>query len=181
MPSSDSMQRDLQAIKALTDAQPALKQPLIWLELRHIEREQLLCESVQNLVRVEVIEGVRSVFSTAFGLTFLVLIYSKLVELARWIDQVKTVTIPLPPPIGRNAVLDLTSYLPTSTAVDVLAGLPTVSWQTAWKWLLVIIVVVALTKLVTGYQTWRKSQALRQASQQLEEEAKALRAMLEKR
>lgn len=178
---SDIISRDLKALQDLIQAQPALKQPLVWLELRHIEREKLLCESVQDLVRVEIIAGVRTVFSTGLSLVFLVLIYTKLIALAGWLDQAKTVTIPLPPPIGRNAVLDLTNYIPSSTALDVLADLPTISWQTAWKWVAVIVTVVAVEKLVTGYQTWRQAQALRTTAAALDEEAKVLRGWLESR
>lgn len=178
---SDLTARDLKALQDLIQAQPTLKQPLVWLELRHIEREKLLCESVQDLVRVEIIAGVRTVLSTGLSLVFLVLIYTKLVALAGWLDQAKTVTIPLPPPISRNAVLDLTNYIPSSTALDVLADLPTISWQTAWKWVAVIVAVVAVEKLVTGYQTWRQAQALRTTAAALDEEAKVLRGWLESR
>lgn len=178
---SEATQRDLKALQAMIEAQPTLRQPLVWLELRHIEREQLLCESVQDLVRVELVAGVRAVLSTAFSLGFLFLIYSKLIELAHWLDQARTITVPLPPPISRNAVIDLTNYIPSSTAFDVIAGLPSVSWGTAWKWLAVIVAVIALEKAITGYQAWRRAQALRTTAQQLAEHAQALKGLLEKR
>lgn len=178
---SESTTRDLKSLQELIQAQPGLKQPLAWLELRHIEREKLLCESVQDLVRVELIAGVRAVVSTGITLALLVLIYTKLVALAGWLDEAKTLTIPLPPPIGRNAVVDLTAYIPSSTALDVLANLPTVSWGTAWKWVIAIVAVVAIEKLVTGYQAWRQAQALRTTAALLDEEAKVIRGWLEAR
>lgn len=178
---TDATQRDLKALQELVQAQPAIKQPLIWLELRHVEREQLLCESVQDLVRVELVGSVRSVLSTAFSLALLFLIYSKLTQLAQWLDQARTITVPLPPPISRSAVIDLSGYIPSSTALDVLSGLPQVSWDAAWKWLALIVGIIALEKAISGYQAWRRGQALRQTAEQLAEEAKALKALLEKR
>jgi hypothetical protein len=178
---SETVSRDLKALQDLVQAQPSLKKPLIWLELRHIEREKLLCESVHDMVRVELVGGVRTVLSTAVSLTVLVLIYTKLVSLAGWLDQAKTVTIPLPPPINRSAVLDLTSYIPSSTALDVLADLPTVTWDMAWKWVAVIVGIVAVERLVSGLQAWRRSQALRSTSVELDEEAAVLRGWLEAR
>jgi hypothetical protein len=178
---SEAVSRDLKALQELIQAQPTLKKPLIWLELRHIEREKLLCESVHDMVRVELVAGVRTVLSTAVSLTVLVLIYTKLVSLAGWLDQAKTVTIPLPPPINRSAVLDLTNYIPSSTALDVLADLPTVTWDMAWKWVAVIVAIVAAERLISGYQTWRRSQALRSTTTDLDEEASVLRGWLEAR
>ena len=105
--STDLPSKDLQALQDLVQAQPTLKKPLLWLELRHIEREKLLCESVQGLVRIGLVDGARSVLSTALGLGIAVLVYTKMVQLAGWLDNVRSVTIPLPPPISRNAVVDL--------------------------------------------------------------------------
>lgn len=173
--------QDLKALQELVKAQPTLKQPLIWLELRHIEREKLLCESVQGLVRVELLDGVRSVISTAVSLTLLVLVYTKLIQLVAWLENARSVTIPLPPPISRNAVVDLSAYIPSSTALGALSKLPDVSWQMAMKWVIAIVVIVAIEKLVTGYQAWRRAQALRNTVDELHEEAQQLRAWLEAR
>lgn len=176
----DIWQRDLKAVQEFAAGQPAAKKAFLWLELRHLEREQLLCASVQDLVQVEIFSGVRSVLSTALGSAAAVIIYSKLVELAGWLERVRTVTVPLPPPISRNAVLDLSGYVPSSTAIGWLAKLPAIDWSSAWKWVAVIVAIVAVEKLVTGYQTWRRSQSLRQTAEGLQEEIRVIRSWLEK-
>lgn len=178
---NDLPSKDLQALQDLVQAQPTLKKPLLWLELRHIEREKLLCESVQGLVRIGLVDGARSVLSTALGLGVAVLVYTKMVQLAGWLDNVRSVTIPLPPPISRNAVVDLSGYVPSSTAIDVLASLPVISWQSAAKWIAVIVVLVAVEKAFSGYQAWRRAQALRETGEELDAQARQIRAWLEAR
>lgn len=177
---TEAIQRDIKAVQELVAAQPTVKKALLWLEIRHLERERLLCESMQDLVRVEIFSGVRSVLSTAFSLTIFVLLYSKLIELAGWLERARTVTVPLPPPIARNVVLDLSGYVPSSTAIGWLADLPVIGWQTAWKWVAVIVVIVAAEKLITGYQTWRRAQSLRETAENLQEEIRLLRGWMEK-
>lgn len=177
---TEAIQRDIKALQEIAAAQPATKKALLWLEIRHLERERLLCESMQDLVRVDIFSGVRSVVSTAFSLAFLVLIYTKLIELAGWLERARTVTVPLPPPISRSVVLDLSGYVPSSTAIGWFADLPVVSWQAAWKWVAVIVVIVAAEKLIAGYQTWRRAQSLRETAEHLQEEIRLLRGWLEK-
>lgn len=176
---NEAIQRDVKALQEVIAGQPALKKPILWLELRHLEREKLLCESVQDLVRVEIFSGVRTVFSTGISLFFLVVIYSKLIELAGWLERARTITVPLPPPISRSVALDLSGYIPTSTTIGWLAKLPTVSWQSAWKWVLAILVIIAAEKLISGYQTWRRSQALRKTAEGLQDEMKLLKGWME--
>ncbi len=181
MPTPDSLTKDARALQEVIQAQPTLKKPLLWLELRHIERQKLLCDSVQGLVRVELIDGVRSVISTAFGLTLLFLVYTKMVQLAGWLENIRTVTIPLPPPIARNAVVDLSGYVPSSTAIGALADLPVISWESAIKWIALIVLIVALEKAVSGYQAWQRGRALRQTAEDLDAQAKQIRSWMEAR
>ena len=175
---STPVAKDMQALQEMIKTQPTLKRPLLWLELRHVEREILLCESIRDVVRVEIIASVRSVLATAVSLGMLVLIYIKLVQLAVWLEQVKTITIPLPPPLSRSAVLDLTSYIPSSTALNILSDLPRISWQTAGKGVLVIVLLVALEKTISGYQTWQRGKRLHATMEELDEEAKTLKTWL---
>ncbi len=173
-----SVSKDLQSLQELFKGQPLLKKPLLWLELRHLEREKLLCESVQDAVRVEVISSIRTVLSTAVSLVFLVLIYTKLVQLAMWLEQAKSITIPLPSPIGRSVVLDLSTYIPSSTALSVLSDLPVFSWAVAWKFVLAIVLIVAIEKLVSGYQAWHRAKRLRATMDELDEELKTIKNWL---
>lgn len=172
-------QRNLKAFQEVVAAQPTLKKPLVWLQLQHLERERLLCESVQDLVRVEIFSGIRSVISTGVSLFMLVLIYTKLIELAGWLERVRTITVPLPPPISRSVALDLSGYIPSSTTIGWLAKLPAIDWQTAWKWVIAIIAIIAIEKAITEYQTWQRSQTLRKSAENIQDEMRALRAWVE--
>lgn len=175
---NDAIQRDLKSVQEVVSASATSKKALLWLEMRHLEREKLLCESVENLVQVEIFSSVRSVVVTGASLSLLVLIYSKLVQLASWVEHAGTVTIPLPPPISRDAVLNLGAYVPSSTAISALAKLPAIDWQVAWKWVLVIVVMIAAEKAITGYQTWRRSQTLRRIADEIQEELQTLKGWL---
>lgn len=171
--------RSVKALQEVVAAQPTLKKPLVWLQLQHLERERLLCESVQDVVRVEIFSGIRSVISTGVSLFLFTLIYSKLIELASWLEKARTITVPLPPPISRSVALDLSSYIPTSTTIGWVAKLPVIDWQTAWKWVIAIVVVIAIEKFITQYQTWRRAQALKQTAEGIQDEVRALRAWME--
>ena len=179
MPTEQSA-RSLKALQDVVAAQPSLKKPLVYLQLQHLERERLLSESVQDVVRVEIFSGIRSVLSTAVGLIFLVLIYSKLVVLANWMENARTITVPLPPPINRSVALDLSGYIPSSTSIGWVAKLPAIDWQTAWKWVMVIIFVIAVEKFVSEYQTWRRAQTLRATTEAIQDEIRSLRAWMER-
>lgn len=177
--STESTTRSIKAMQEVIAVQPTLKKPLIWLQLQHLERERLLCESVQDVVRVEIFSGIRSIFSTGVSLFLLALIYSKLVELASWLEKARSITVPLPPPISRSVALDLSGYIPTSTTIGWVAKLPVIDWQTAWKWVAVVIIVIAIEKFITQYQTWRRAQSLRQTGEMIQDEIRALKAWME--
>lgn len=176
---NDAIQRDLKSVQEMISAQPAAKKSFLWLEMRHLEREKLLCESVEKLVQVEIFSSVRSIVMTGASLALLVLIYSKLVQLASWIEHAGTVTIPLPPPISRDAVLNLAAYVPSSTAIGTLAKLPVIDWQIAWKWVLAIVILIAAEKAISGYQTWRRSQTLHRIAEEIQDELRTLKGWLD--
>jgi hypothetical protein len=170
----------LGALQELVKALPEpTRKPFLLVELQHRERALLLCGSVKDLVKFEVIAGIRSLVSSGFSVLFFVVLIGKLSELAAWIERSRSLSIPLPPPISRSMVVDLSGYMPSSTAIGWLAKLPAWNWQTAWHWTLAIVLVLALEKLISGYASWHKAHALRQTADALEQEAATIKRWIE--
>ena len=168
----------LLAVRDLAQRYPADQGNIFKYEISRRERDLTLYKSVRSVTHFQLWSAVRNALVTGGIFFLLVLGISEIAKLAQWIQDLQTTKIPVAAPLLKGISLDIGQFVPSSTFINYAARLPAVNWQDAGMLAIALIAILLSIRVVTGWLMWRRSRALVDAMEDIEDELSVLRNWL---
>lgn len=160
----------VKAIQEIEKQAPGLRKPLVVLFVQEKERMLLMLESMKDVVEVEGLALIRSFIATTFSLIAFTWLAGKIWTLLQWIERTKTIPVTLPAPFTQRFTIDLSPYIPTSTALEAVGRLPAWNQDLAWKMVIAILILLLIEKAWQASRTWYRGRMIRNQIGALKEE-----------
>ena len=145
-------------------------------EIHRRERDRILYASVRHVTGLHAWSAVKSMLVTGFTIFSLLFALGLAASFANWVQGLQAYKINVPMPLTKGLDFDVGSLVPTSTLIVYAAKLPMIRWQDAVMVAFIVMAIMLLGNIISGYLLWNRTRSIQNGIMDIEDEIKILKS-----